>query len=54
MQELLTTAEVCSILRVTRNTLYNYVQRGTLKQIRINERLIRYDKSEIERLLRGE
>jgi hypothetical protein len=46
---LLDTKEVRKFLRVSHNTLQAIVRSGKLKQIRLNERNIRYSKNELER-----
>lgn len=51
--ETLTVKEVQEILNVSRPTLLDWRNKGILKAIKIG-RTVRYDKKEVEKILRGE
>lgn len=48
--QLYTMTETCSILGVTRKTIYNWIERGVLKPVEIVGGWRRIPKSEIDRL----
>lgn len=48
-----TIQEVADMFRVTRKTIYQWINAGKLKVIRI-ERTIRIEQSEVDRIKRGE
>lgn len=50
-EELLTTREVCTLLRCHRNTLVNYINRGMVAPIRITSRRNLFRRDEIDHLL---
>jgi len=52
-KQLLRTGEVMTILGVHRLTLYNWRKNGIIKYITLPSGDIRYPRSEIERILRG-
>jgi|GEM_PF-4127405 len=52
--QLLTSADVCAILRISRRTLGRYVARKLITQIAFNARTVRYSRTDIKRFeLRG-
>ncbi len=48
-----TPIEVAKIFKVTRKTIYNWIESGKIKPIKIGN-VIRIPKEEVERILRGE
>lgn len=50
---LLTVKQVCKMLKITKMTLYNWEKSGKIKRIKMGDRIVRYEKSEIERFLKG-
>lgn len=50
MEELLTVREVAGYLHITRQTIYNMVNDGRLKSVRIGK-LVRFRRSDVEELL---
>jgi len=51
---LLTVKEVCKMLRITRSTLVIWESQGKIKRIKLGDKSIRYEESEIERFLKRE
>jgi excisionase family DNA binding protein len=49
--QLLTTSEVCALLRCHRNTIANLVARGRLAPIRISARRVLYRQADLDRLV---
>jgi DNA-binding transcriptional MerR regulator len=52
--DLMKRKEVAERLRVTSRTIRSYEQAGKLHPIRLNERVIRYDSKEVEKLIKGD
>ena len=50
-ENLLTRAQVAARLSVTKHTVRMYERRGLIAALRLNQRVVRYDLSEIEQLL---
>jgi excisionase family DNA binding protein len=50
-EELLTTAEVCEILKIGRTTLYRWGLDGALRPVRLPKGTLRYRRSEVEALI---
>jgi predicted site-specific integrase-resolvase len=42
------------MLQISRKTLANWEKSGKIKRIKMGDRIVRYEKSEIERFLKGE
>jgi excisionase family DNA binding protein len=53
-EELLTTAEVARMLRVSRSTVTRYVRLGQLKAIRLPSGYLRFRRRDVEALLADE
>ncbi len=49
--EFLTIREVCDLLKITRQTVYNLIEKGKIKRYRVGKS-IRFNISEIEALLK--
>lgn len=52
MVETMTTEEVADLLKVTQPTVYRWVRDGQLSALRVG-RTLRFDKAEVERMVRG-
>lgn len=53
-EELLSTAQVCDILKISRNTLQKRIEEGCIKMIRHpNAKKIQFTKSEVNRYMKG-
>ena len=50
---LLTVRQVCNKLQISRNTLQNWERQGRIKRIRMGDKIVRYEETEIERFLKG-
>jgi excisionase family DNA binding protein len=50
---LITVAEACSLLTVSRSTFYRMVSSGSIKVVKLSERRVAVAKSEIERFTSG-
>jgi len=50
--ELMTRAAVCSLFGVVPATLRNWELRGLLRPFRLNARVLRYDRRDVDKLLR--
>jgi len=49
--KLLTIEEVMDLLKIRRKTVYNYIQRGLLRPIRISSKKVMFDKRDIEAVI---
>jgi len=51
---LLTNAEACRILNISRPTLYNYFKTGRLRQVRLSDGKVGVDPESLKRLMSGQ
>lgn len=51
-QELLTLEEISKILRVTKRTIYNYINSGELKKINLSRKNVLISRKELENFMR--
>lgn len=52
MADLLTALELAKRLRVTRNTIYNWISRGWIPVLRIGQRKVLFDPEAVEAALK--
>ena len=50
---LLTVKQACKKLQISRWTLANWEKSGKIKRVKMGDRIIRYEDSEIKRFLKG-
>jgi len=50
-EKLYTINEVCEVLRISRDTYYEWVKKGKLTTIKLSKNVVRIKQSELDRLL---
>lgn len=51
--KLLTTAEVCKVLQVSKRTLIRYANAGLIPRIQLSSRCIRFSQDDVRRFVKG-